>query len=89
LVEVLKLGDLIDRLIITNIKIHYYNHQKLDERKKENPDYELLNEIQTKVDTINEMRVSLRNEIDKLFKRVITTGIYDVREEKRTYDKHI
>jgi len=89
MVEVVKLGDLIDRLCICNIKISRWNHEKLEERAKPNPDLKKLNEIQTKVDRTNEERVALKNAIDQLLKRVIETGKYDIVKEERTYEGKI
>lgn len=87
--EIESIGFLIDRLIIANIKISRWNHEKLEERKKGNPDLEKLDELQKKVDYTNEERVALKNAIDRKLKYIIETGKYDYQEEKRTYEGHM
>lgn len=87
--EIESIGFLIDRLVIANIKIARWNHEKLEERKREKPDLKKLDELQRKVDYTNEERVALKNAIDLKLKHIIETGKYDYQEEKRTYEGHM
>lgn len=84
--EAVKFSEWIDKLCGIMIKMHYFNHQKLEERKKKKPNLKKLHEIQKTVDTLNEQRYVVWNEIDKMLKRIVETGKYDVFEEKRTYE---
>lgn len=85
MVEAIKFSEWIDKLCGIMIKMHYFNHQKLEERKKEKPDLKLLNEIQIKIDTLNEQRYAVWNEIEKDIERIIK-GEYKPQMESRTYD---
>jgi hypothetical protein len=82
--EAVKFSELIDKLCGLMIKMHFFNHQKLEERKKKNPDLRKLDEIQRKVDSLNEVRYAVWNEIEKTLKRAMK-GEYEPHEESRTY----
>ena len=85
MVEPIKFSEWIDKLCGIMIKMHYFNHKKLEERKKSNPDLKLLNEIQNKIDTLNEQRYAVWNEIEKDIERIMK-GEYKPQMESRTYD---
>lgn len=89
MVEAIKFSEWIDKLCGIMIKMHYFNHQKLEERKKKKPDLKLLNDVQIKIDTLNEQRYAVWNEIDRMLKRVAESGKYDYKDEKRTYEGKI
>jgi len=61
------MGELIDELSIANIKMHYWNHQKIEERKKPNPDLKLIDEIDRQIMATNERRAKLKNALNMRF----------------------
>jgi len=82
--EAVKFSEWIDKLCGIMIKMHYLNHQKIKERKKEKPDLEKLAKIQEEIDRLNEQRYAVWNEIEKAVAR-IQKGEYQPGIETRTY----
>ena len=78
-------SELIDKLINEDIKCSRANHIAIDERKKENPDPEVIAACEKVARTAGEHRVRLRGEIDQRFNEAIRRGGINVMEEARTY----
>ena len=85
MVEVIKIGEMIDKLIGCDIKAHYFHHKIIDEEKKKKPNTKLVMELDKRLRIVAEERVALKNAIDMKLKEIIEKNSYDVVTEERTY----
>jgi len=83
--EINKLSILIDRLSIINVKISILEHEKRREREAEKADFYNLDLIQRKIDTLNQERAFVKNDIDRRLSEIINSGSYNPLLEERTY----
>lgn len=79
-------GELIDRLCVENIKCHYFNHAILAEQTKAEPDHKKISELLSACQQANELRVRLRDAINKQLAEAIKSGDMDYVPTARTYD---
>lgn len=79
------IGELIDKLSIENIKCYDANSKILGERSKEIPDYKKIAELEFNARKAGELRVKLKNEINKRLSEAISRGGIGYPVEARTY----
>ena len=82
--EAIKISEWVDKLCGVLIKMSYLNHQKIEERSKQNPDLQKLDTIQRSVDSLNEIRYEIWNELEELIQKAVR-GEYKPQKEVRTY----
>ena len=79
------LSTLIDRLIIENHKIAFFENDKWAELQKPNPDLEKIKNYDIQMRQASESRSALKNKIDETFREAIETGKYEYIRESRTF----
>ena len=79
------IGELIDKLSIENIKCYDVNGKILEERSKENPDHRKISEWEFNARKAGELRVALRNEINKRLAEALERGSINYAPDARTY----
>ena len=84
--EAIKLSEWIDKLCGIMIKMHYFNHRKLELRKMKKKDWKKLSEIQQGIDRLNEQRYANWNQIEKTIEKIMG-GYYEPQKEERTYGR--
>jgi hypothetical protein len=79
------IGELIDKLSIENIKCYDANRKILEERAKDNPDHVFISKTEFNARKAGELRVALRNEINKRLAEALTRGTINHAPDARTY----
>jgi len=79
------IGELIDKLCIENIKCHYFNHAIQDEQTKPDPDHQRISSLLLASQQANELRVRLRDAINRRLAEAIKSGDMDYVLTARTY----
>jgi len=80
------IADLIDRLIIEDMKQFMCEEEKNKEFKKKNPDKKKIAKLDAKARNAGEKRIEFKNAINRKLKEAIESGEYKWIEEVRTYD---
>lgn len=80
------IGDLIDQMIVTHIKISAFHATIVSERHKENPSATVIVENEGKCRHAGEKRVVLREEINRRIDEAIRRGGIQVVSDVRTFD---
>jgi hypothetical protein len=80
------IGELIDQLIVTHIKISAFHANIVAERHKENPSAAVIVENEGKCRHAGEKRVVLREEINRRINEAIQRGGIQVAADVRTFD---
>ena len=80
------LGEAVDRLVIANIKLTYFDHLVYDEINKEVPDGSKIVELSKGARSANENRAKARNEINEIVANLTNTPF---EEEYRTYKSRV
>jgi len=83
--KVIKISELIDKLIGVNIKIHYLHHRIIEEESKKKINHKKVVDLDLSLRKVAEERVVLKNALDRIFKELIPE--YQVTIEQRTYYK--
>lgn len=79
-------SHLLDRLCIENIKLGDFTRRlELEQRKGDQADTNLVNNLYRSMRLANESRGYVKNAIDKLLHKVIASGRYETLEEIRTH----
>jgi hypothetical protein len=80
-------SECIEQLIISNIKLTWFDHAKQDElaRDPDDIDYEQIAGWEFGARASNERRAEARNAIDQLLSEAIETGEYEFVREVRTF----
>lgn len=79
------IGELIDKLSIENIKCYDANRKILEERGKAEPDHRKISEWEFNARKAGELRVKLKNEINKRLSEAFARGEINYPIEARTY----
>ena len=80
------IGELIDKLSIENIKCYDANQKILAERKTPLVSPEKIADWEWQARSSGEIRVKLRDEINRRLAEAISRGNISTRQETRTYD---
>lgn len=80
------IGELVDKLSIENIKCYDANRKILEERKRPDPSAKAIAAWEWQARTAGELRVKLRNEINRRLAEALARGSIQVSEDARTYD---
>jgi len=80
------IGEIVDKLSIENIKCYDANQKILAERKVATPRAQAIADWEWQARTAGELRVKLRNEINRRIAEAIQRGGIDVSQDARTYD---
>lgn len=83
--EVFSVGELIERLIIEVVKVSVLENRKAEEQKQNKPNSELITKWDKASRSANEMKVKIKNELDKKLKEIIEEGKYNFTEIGRTF----
>jgi len=81
----LSFAELVERLIIANIKLTKFDHLKAEEIQKESPDANKVVEWERGARQSNEDRSCARNAINEAFAKAITEGNVEFVREYRTF----
>lgn len=76
---------LIDRLIIENHKIAFFENKKWEEQHKEKPNQEQIVTWDKAMRSASEVRSALKTRLDILLKECVESGKYDFLSESRTF----
>jgi len=79
------IGELIDKLSIENIKCYDVNRKILEERAKQHPCHRSIAEWEFNARKAGELRVKLKNEINKRLAEALSRGEINYPHEARTY----
>ena len=79
------IGELIDKLSIENIKCYHANTSILTERGRNNPDAQIIADLEWIARTSGEQRVRLRDEINKRLMEALRRGGIGAAKDARTY----
>lgn len=79
------IGELIDKLSIENIKCYDANRKALKERRRKEPSDEVIARCEGQARTAGEMRVKLRDEVNRRLAEAIVRGGFSTAREVRTY----
>lgn len=79
------IGELIDKLSIENIKCYDVNRKILEERSKPNPCARSIAEWEFNARKAGELRVKLKNEINRRLADALSRGEIGYPHEARTY----
>ena len=80
------IGELIDKLSIENIKCYDANHKAIAERKKEKPSAKVIAGCEGRARRSGELRVKLRDEINRRLAEAVQRGKIDTAADVRTYE---
>jgi hypothetical protein len=80
------IGDLIDQLVVTHIKISAFHATIVAERHKPSPSPEVILEAEAKCRRAGEKRVLLRDAINHRIDEAIRRGGICVTDDARTFD---
>ena len=80
-------GELIEQVIISNIRLTWFEHAKQKEHAKKSPDFEKIAEWDRASRAVNERRAEGRQAIDDMLAEVIQDGAYVPDREYRNFRK--
>jgi len=84
--QICSIGELIDQLIVTHIKIFAFHDKIVAERHKPNPSATVIVENEGKCRHAGEKRVVLREELNRRIDEAIRRGGIQVVSDPRTFD---
>lgn len=79
------LADVVDRLIVEVNKLSWFENQKREKQAEIYPDLDLIVELDNLSREACEYRSLLKNEINIILNKIVTTGEYKTLKEIRTF----
>ena len=80
------IGELIDKLSIENIKCYDANRKAIAERRQPQPSAQVIADCEWQARSAGELRVKLRDEINRRLDEAIRRGGFQTKADARTYD---